>query len=287
MINVIYCCNDRLFEGVFLSAESVARRSGAPVSINVFTMDGRKTDKSYVPFSAEHAEILNAAVKAFDERNEAKVFDLTEEFEKAFCGGKNLKNEFTPYALLRLLADDENIAKYDKAIYLDADTMACGNIEELWNKNIENYEYAAALDQMGKFWVAGNYYNSGVLLLNLKKIRETGMFEKCRRLIKTKRFFMPDQTAIHRSATARLYLDRRFNEQRSIKPDTVIKHFNRGIKWLPFPHFFNVKQWERQDVHDKLKIRVFDEDYAFYDDFMQNNEKHGVCTNEKTESNLL
>ena len=286
MINVIYCCNDKLFEGVFLSATSVARRSGAPVRINVFTMDGRSEDLSYVPFSRDHAATINDAIKTFDVRNEAAVYDLTEQFRKAFCGGKNLKNEFTPYALLRLLADDEKVAPYDKAIYLDADTMACGDIEEVWNTDVTDYEYAAALDQMGKFWVARNYCNSGVLLLNLKKIRETGMFVKCRRLIKTKRFFMPDQTAIHRSATARLYLDRRFNEQRSVKPDTVIKHFNRGIKWLPFPHFFNVKQWERKDVHDKLKIRVFDEDYAFYDDFIKN-EQHGADTDEKAEGNIL
>lgn len=286
MINVIYCCNDKLFEGVFLSATSVARRSGAPVSISVFTMDGRNEDLSYVPFSKDHASIINAAIKTFDERNEAAVFDLTEQFEKAFGGGKNLKNEFTPYALLRLLADDEKVAPCDKAIYLDADTMACGDIEELWNTDVSDYEYAAALDRLGKFWVARNYCNSGVLLLNLKKIRETGMFVKCRKLIKTKRFFMPDQTAIHRSATARLYLDTRFNEQRSVKPDTVIKHFNRGIKWLPFPHFFNVKQWDRKAVRDKLKIRVFDEDYAFYDDFIKT-ENHGADEDEKAKSNIL
>lgn len=286
MINVIYCCNDKLFEGVFLSAASVARRSGAPVRISVFTMDGRNEDLSYVPFSKDHTSIINAAIKTFDERNEAAVYDLTEQFEKAFGGGKNLKNEFTPYALLRLLADDEKVAPFDKAIYLDADTMACGDIEELWNTDVSDYEYAAALDRLGKFWVARNYCNSGVLLLNLKKIRETGMFVKCRKLIKTKRFFMPDQTAIHRSATARLYLDTRFNEQRSVKPDTVIKHFNRSIKWLPFPHFFNVKQWDRKAVRDKLKIRVFDEDYAFYDDFIKT-EKHGADADEKEKSNIL
>ena len=286
MINVIYCCNDKLFEGVFLSAASVARRSGAPVSISVFTMDGRNEDLSYVPFSKDHASIINAAIKTFDERNEAAVYDLTEQFGKAFGGGKNLKNEFTPYALLRLLADDEKVAPCDKAIYLDADTMACGDIEELWNTDVSDYEYAAALDRLGKFWVARNYCNSGVLLLNLKKIRETGMFVKCRKLIKTKRFFMPDQTAIHRSATVRLYLDTRFNEQRSVKPDTVIKHFNRGIKWLPFPHFYNVKQWDRKAVRDKLKIRVFDEDYAFYDDFIKT-EKHGADLDEKEKSNIL
>ena len=286
MINVIYCCNDKLFEGVFLSATSVARRSGAPVSISVFTMDGRNEDSSYVPFSKDHASIINAAIKTFDERNEAAVYDLTEQFGKAFGGGKNLKNEFTPYALLRLLADDEKVAPCDKAIYLDADTMACGDIEELWNTDVSDYEYAAALDRLGKFWVARNYCNSGVLLLNLKKIRETGMFVKCRKLIKTKRFFMPDQTAIHRSATSRLYLDTRFNEQRSVKPDTVIKHFNRGIKWLPFPHFFNVKQWDRKAVRDKLKIRVFDEDYAFYDDFIKT-EQHGADADEKEKSNIL
>lgn len=57
----------------------------------------------------------------------------------------------------------------------------------------------------------------------------------------------------------------RFNEQRDIKKDTVVKHFCRGIFWLPFFHIYNIKQWERDAVHKRLKIHYYDDIYDQYD----------------------
>lgn len=269
MIPIFYCGNDRIFEGVFLSAISVARRTNSPIEVRILTMDDTVANPKYTPITAEHTALLDAALKELNPESRALRVDLTERFIKTFSGGKNLKNSYTPYALLRLLADDSAVLPYDKAIYLDMDTMACRDIRELWDIDLTDYEYGAAPDYMGTFWVAKDYCNSGVLLLNLKKIRETGMFEKCRKLIREHWFAMPDQSAIHRSATARYPLERRFNEQRQITEETVIKHFNKGIIWFPFFHLYNIKQWQRDAVHKKLGITAFDGDYAFYDEFME------------------
>lgn len=266
MIEIIYCGNDKIFEGIFLSAESVARRTNCAVRFSIFTMNDTENNENYVAFSQEHADLIDKAVKAFNPENQVVRYDLTAEYKRVFGGGKNLKTMYTPYALLRLLA--ERVLDCDKAIYLDADTMACGDIAQLWNVDVDNHEYAAALDAMGKKWISKDYCNSGVLLLNLKKIRETGMFQKCRDMVKTKRMVLPDQTAIHKSAISRFYLDDKFNEQREIKSDTVIKHFNKCVKWLPFFHFCNVKQWQREEVRNTLGIRDFDEDYAFCDAYL-------------------
>ena len=59
----------------------------------------------------------------------------------------------------------------------------------------------------------------------------------------------------------------KFNEQRSVKPDTVIKHFNKGVKHLPIPRSYNVKQWQVTKVHKKLKIFEFDDIYELYDTY--------------------
>lgn len=268
MIPILYCGNDRIFEGLFLSATSIARRTGEALEVRVLTMDDSDANPAYRPISEERVASLECALKRFHPENRAVRVDLSEKFFEAFGGGKNLKNSYTPYALLRLLADDPAVVPYDKAIYLDVDTMACRDIRELWDIDIMDYEYGAVLDYMGTFWVAKDYCNSGVLLLNLAKIRETGMFGKCRELIREKWFAMPDQSAIHRSAIARYTLPRRFNEQRGITGETVIKHFNKGIVWFPF-HIYNVKQWQRDAVHKRLKITAFDDDYAFYDEFMK------------------
>ena len=167
--------------------------------------------------------------------------------------------------MLRLFLD-ELPGMPDKIIYLDIDTMCVSDIAQLYDIDISACEYAAALDYMGKFWINKHYCNSGVLLLNLQKIRETGLFRKCRELICVKKMAMPDQSALHRCATSRMELPMRFNEQRTIKPDTVVKHFNKGIKWYLFiPRVYNYKQWQRDKVQNRLKIHDFDDIYAEYD----------------------
>ncbi len=271
MIPIIYCGNDKIFKGIFLSALSVARRSKEALKVYVLTMNYTDGNPSFTSVCDEKIKVLDDALKQFNSDSLAVKVDLTEEFKRYFAGGKNCKTNYTPYALLRLLADKKEVIAEDKAIYLDVDTMACADINILYGIDVENYEYGAALDYMGKFWVAKDYCNSGVLLLNLKKIRETGLFEKCREKVYKNRYFMPDQTALHRSATARLYLDGRFNEQRDIKPDTVIKHFNKGINWLPFFKIYNIKQWEVDKVHSVFNIHDFDEDYEFYSSTMDKN----------------
>ncbi len=267
MIPVVYCGNRRVFEGIFLSATSMARRTEEALQIHIFTMDYTKADGDFLPIAGKQAEVLDAALKRFNQGSEAKLHDFTAQFAEEFEGGRNLRTEYTPYAFLRFFMDDAAVLPYGKAIYLDVDTMCCGDIKELWDIDIQGYEYGAVLDHMGKFWVNRKYCNSGVLLVNLDEIRRTNLFSNCRKLLRRRWFKMPDQSALHVLAKSRLYLPRRFNEQREIKEETVIKHFNKGIKFFPFFRIYNIKQWNRDAVHKKLKISVFDADYEYYDSY--------------------
>lgn len=79
---------------------------------------------------------------------------------------------------------------------------------------------------------------------------------------------LSDQDALNRCASKKLLLPRRFNEQRKICPDTVLKHFCRGIRWLPFFYVYNIKQTEREKVHKELKITEFDDIYRQYDEIV-------------------
>ena len=86
----------------------------------------------------------------------------------------------------------------EKFLYLDIDLLFNRDIDLLWNTDIEGYEYAASRDHYGKFLVHPNFINAGVLLFNMKKCRETGLFEKSRKLIKTKKLTFADESAIIR-----------------------------------------------------------------------------------------
>ena len=76
------------------------------------------------------------------------------------------------------------ITKKKKAIYLDSDLLIRKDIKNLFDIDLEGYYYAAVVDGSAKeehplqnlkgniTIEKGNYYNSGVLLLNCDKIRE-------------------------------------------------------------------------------------------------------------------
>lgn len=73
---------------------------------------------------------------------------------------------------------------YDKILYLDSDIIIQDDLSELYKTNIENV-YAGVVrdlpcekENMHKKFNLNFYFNSGVLLLNLKKIREEKLSEK-------------------------------------------------------------------------------------------------------------
>ena len=263
-ISVCYSGNRRVFPGLLLSVLSLVKYTDRPLQIFVLSMDMREADPSFLPFSKAQLDLLEQVLKKKNPASRVVSVDLTACYRATLAKGKNTKNFYTPYAQLRtFLGELDGLP--DKLIYLDIDAMCLGDIGELYDIDISGYEYGAVRDHMGKFWVSPTYCNSGVLLLNMPRLRETKLLEHCRDYIARRRLVMPDQTALHRLHKARLILPRRFNEQRRPKSDTVIKHFCRGIRWFPFFCIYNYKQWERDNVHNKLRLFCFDDLYEEYD----------------------
>ena len=147
----------------------------------------------------------------------------------------------------------------DKLLYLDVDILFNRDITLLYDMDIEGYEYAAARDHYGKYLVYFNYINAGVLLLNMREIRRTGLFEKARELIKTKKLPFADQSAIFRSTTRKKMLPQRFNDQKFLHKHTVVRHFSRRLFYLPYPHTANIKQWDVTKVHTVFHYEQFDD----------------------------
>lgn len=88
MIPILYCGNDRIFEGLFLSATSIARRTGEALEVRVLTMDDSDANPAYRPITEERVATLDRALKRFHPENRAVRIDLSEKFFEAFGGGK-------------------------------------------------------------------------------------------------------------------------------------------------------------------------------------------------------
>ena len=264
MIDVIYAGNDLMFDGVLLSALSMVRRTKEDIHIHFFTMDFSHKNEKFKPFRLDQALCIEKELRKYNPNFKFDIVDCTKEYNALLKDNKNEKPVYSPYCTLRLLADQYPFLK-GKVVYLDIDTMLYGDVKELYDIDMTNLEFRASHDYMGRVWIKHDYINSGILLLNMDVIRETKLLEKCRYLVKTKKMYFTDQTALYKSKTKFEFFpdEYRFNEQRKVKENTVVKHFCKGIRFFPFK-IYNIKQWEIDKVHSYLKIHDFDVDFEIY-----------------------
>lgn len=278
MINILLCGNEKVFDGALTELISITNKTKETVNCYIFTMNLTRIKPEYTAITDEQIEFLEDVIKSKNPENKISKIDVTEIYEAEFGKCVNETAYCTPYTLLRLLADKiENIP--DKLLYLDIDMMAAKDISELYNIDITDYEYAAVKEKYGSIFIRPDYINAGMLLLNMKKIKETGMLIKARELIKTKKMLFADQDAIFRSTKKKKLLPRKYNEQSKFnRKDTVICHFCKRLLWKPYPHTENYKQWNVEEVHKILKCYAFDEELKEY---LKLKEKMGAKINEK------
>ena len=263
-MNILLCGNEKVFDGALTELVSITNKTKEPVNCYVFTMNLSRIKPEYTSIKDEQIEFLNQVVKSKNLKNSVKKVDVTDLYEKEFGNCKNENAYCTPYTLLRLLADLVPEIP-DKILYLDIDMMAGDDISKLYNIDVTDYEYAAVKEKYGSIFLYPDYINAGMLLLNMKKIKETKLLEKARHLIKTKKMLFADQDAIYKATTKKLLLPRIYNEQSKFnKKDTVICHFCKRLLWRPYPHAGNYKQWNVEQVHNILKCHAFDDDLKEY-----------------------
>ena len=258
MINIVYAGNDRAFDGFLMSLLSIVKYHKNPLNIYILTMDYSEKNPTWKAFSEEHRKILEDVICKVNKDSKVITVDVGEQYAKTLMDGKNQLSMYTPYCMLRLLADQAKEIP-DKVLYLDYDTVACKDIQELYDIDITDYEFAGALDYYGRFFIRMDYMNSGVLLMNIKKIKETGLFKKCLDRLKVKKYVLPDQTALNKFVTSKLLIDRKYNEQHKVYKDTIIRHFSATVRFFPIIKKQNIKLWHVDKVHNVLKEHYFDD----------------------------
>lgn len=272
-MNILLCGNEKVFDGALTELISITNKTNEVINVYIFTADITRIKPEYTAIRDEQIEFLNKVVKLKKIENNVQKVDITDLYEKEFGYCKNEGAYCTPYTLLRLLADLVPDIP-EKILYLDIDMMANDDISKLYNIDISEYEYAAVKEKYGSWLLYPDYINAGMLLLNMKKIKETKLLEKARELIKNKKMLFADQDAIYHSTTKKLLLPRIYNEQSKFnKKDTVICHFCKRLLLWPYPRTENFKQWHVEEVHNILKCHAFDEDLDEYLKFKKEYEK--------------
>lgn len=168
--------------------------------------------------------------------------------------------------------------QYDKAIYLDGDIVVLGDISELYNINMGDNLIAAAPDdviQNTKVFqeyaekVVGvadyrNYFNAGVLLMNLDELRKFDFLDKFLYLLETVKFSVAqDQDYLNRLCKGRTKIISVAWDRMPMPTDKIlddeIKLIHYNLAYKPW-HFDNVlykehfwKYAEKTEYIDEIK----------------------------------
>ena len=175
-----------------------------------------------------------------------RFHDVGEKIER-IADSLYCRDYYTPAIFYRLFIP-ELFPQYDKAVYLDCDTVLCADIAELYDKELKDNYLGAVADQA----VAGEkafrkytkkalgispkkYFNSGVITLNLRLLRESGFCQRFCELLCSYPFTVaPDQDCLNLLCKERvLYYPRVWNAmpcggERKKKPK--LAHYNLALK---------------------------------------------------------
>lgn len=157
------------------------------------------------------------------------------------------RDYYTPAIFYRLFIPDL-FPQYDKAIYLDCDTALCADIAELYDIDLKDNLIGAVADLAVAGVVAfreytknalginaEKYFNSGVITLNLKKLREMNFFQTFFNVLDSYAFIVaPDQDCLNLICKNKVhYYSKAWNAMpigggKGSKPKLV--HYNLSLK---------------------------------------------------------
>ena len=260
-MNILYSGDGNIADGLILSTLSLAKNVSAPLDIYILTASFEYRGKKYIGLDANLPSFLKAYLKQYNENIKITLIDVSDRFEEEMPSA-NMNTRFTPCCMLRLFADGVD-ALPSKILYLDNDVICREDPSFFYDQQLGDCSMAGVLDYYGGWffrqrWYRRDYLNSGVLLLNLVRIRENGLFKDAREMCVTKKMFMPDQSALNKLCQKKIICDRRYNEQRKLRPDTVFQHFTTSFRFLPYFHSVSVKPWNIEGMHKTLKLHEYD-----------------------------
>ena len=173
-----------------MSLLSLAKENSNEV-LAVYLLSGTFIDKKkhYASLGEKERSFLEGMVQTYQKGSRVYFIDCSDLFVKELGNSVNLKNLYTPYAFMRLLMDLIPSLP-DIVLYLDYDTVILSSLHSLYGTPLEGKDFAIAPDQIESRYFLKAKFNTGVMLLNLKQIRQDGCFKKARKAVNSKLMLM-------------------------------------------------------------------------------------------------
>ena len=168
-------------------------------------------------------------------------------------GPNSSKNYFTYMAYMRgALA--KVFPDMDTILALDVDTIVVQDISDIWDIDISDAYFSACREPV-KSKRGPAYYNTGVTLYNLKKIREDGIDDKVIEMVNTKELVCPEQDAFSELCQGHVIeMDPSYNcTIYTVRTDDVkVVHYAGIKKWFNQPE---MREYAKYSFDEVMKMR--------------------------------
>ncbi len=229
-INLLVCLDRNCFDGLLITLLSASKNTTHPLNVYIGTGHFKTKKKEFFPFEQKQTEFLETVIKKYNPNSQIHLLDMTDEVNEKLGKSVNLNGKFSPLSMVRLLSDQHEEFG-DKLLYIDIDVVVTGDLYEIYSLDLTDKDVGMVIDEVGSHWLGKRYCNSGVVLMNLKRLRENKHFEIVRKKVIKNRYFMPDQTALNRGLKSNIkFMSPRFNDQHYLHEKTVIRHYCQWIK---------------------------------------------------------
>ena len=149
-MNILYCGDSNIAKGVFMSVISLADNTTEPLDIYIVTAGFSYAGKDYKPLKKDFKVLLSSYLKTKNPSHRVYLSDESELFKRELPQA-NLDTRFTPFCMLRLIADMLDYLP-EKILYIDNDVICRGDFSDFYQKDITEYELAGVLDHYGRWF---------------------------------------------------------------------------------------------------------------------------------------
>ena len=168
-MNILYCGDKPMQKGILLSSMSLIKNVDEPLNIYILTVDYREKGINYKPVDKAFAKYLKEKLNKSDIKVNIFLIDVTRYFVEELPEA-NMQSRFTACCMLRLFADKTDIK--DRVLYLDTDVLCRKDFRDFYYQNMDGIEIAGVSDYYGRWLFGDGYINSGVMLMNMRMIRQ-------------------------------------------------------------------------------------------------------------------
>lgn len=177
-IPIFYACDDAFVKYTIVSLSSMIKNASKDYKYHV-----------YVLYTDISKEMMEKTLELANENFEI-TFKSVDKYLKSISKKLPLRHYYSKTTYYRLFIADM-FPEYDKAIYIDSDTIVLGDISKLYETDVSNHYLAGCREQaMEQVDVYGTYvekvigisrhefFNAGIILINCEKFRNEKIFDK-------------------------------------------------------------------------------------------------------------